>query len=886
MSCGKATLSSPPRGDHLMKRRDHRLRILELLLKNIVPFEDQENLAGDFEEMFDRVSHCRGKTVALMWYIFQIVKLSPSYFKNYIYWRSIMLSNYLKTALRNIKKYKIYSLINIAGLAIGMACCILIILFVQDELSFDRYHEKADRIYRVVDSLDIPEPTNRYFALSSAPFAPTLKNEFPEVEDAVRFFLGRRRMVSKDEKKYYEDGIIFADASLFRIFTIPLVKGNPQTALENPHTIVISESMALKYFGSEEPMSQTLKINGEDFSITGIMEDMPRNSHFHADIFASMITQEQIPTVQENYFQSWAKHEFYTYLLLREGSSAEELQAKLPGFIQKYAAQQVKTILGSTLSSRLQPLKSIHLHSHLQYEISPNGDIKYIYVFSVIAAFILLIACVNFMNLATARSAHRSKEVGIRKVVGASRNQLVKQFLGESLVYSFFALVLSFIMVKFALPSFNSLAGKEIDIMELGNVIFLGSVIFILFFVGFLSGSYPAFFVSRHQPANVLKGSSGARSGRSLLRKGLVVLQFGISIFLIIATGVVMDQLDFLRNRKLGFDKKQVVVVTIRDNSLRKNSEAIKADLMQNPHILDATVAIGVPGGVIAGDAVRLLTPEGKKTITVRMIYTDYDYLKTMGMEIVEGRDFSKEMSTDANEAFVVNEAAVRQLQLEDPLETQIEWDDKRGKIIGVVKDFQFQSLKDEITPLFIHIWPQNTYIYAIRISPKDISGTLAFIENKWKELDPAHPFEYSFMDESFDKLYRSEERLGQIFSIFSLLAIFIASLGLFGLSLYMAEQRTKEIGIRKVLGSSVGRIFVLLSKEYAFLVLIANVIAWPAAYLLMQKWLQNFAYRVAIQSWVFVFSAAAAFFIALATISFQVIKAAMADPVKSLRYE
>jgi putative ABC transport system permease protein len=869
-----------------MRKKNHPLRLLELLLTNVVSFKDQENLAGDFAEMFDRISQQQGKSTALLWYIFQIIKLLPSYFKNYIYWRMSMLKNYLKLAFRNLKKYKSYSFINIAGLAIGMACCMLIILFVQDELSFDRYHEKADRIYRLVDSLDVPEPTSRYFALSSAPFAPTLKNEFPQVEDAVRFFLGRRKMVSQGEKKYYEDGLIFADASLFHIFTIPLIEGNPETALESPHAIVISESMALKYFGPEEPMNKTLKINDDDYLVTGIMEDMPRNSHFHADIFASMKTQEQIPTVQKRYFQNWARHEFYTYLLLREGASAEDLQAKLLDFIEKHAAQQIKTILGSTLSSRLQPLESIHLHSHLQHEISPNGDIKYIYIFSVIAVFILLIACVNFMNLATARSAHRSKEVGIRKVVGASRNQLIKQFIGESLVFSFFALLLSFIFVKIALPSFNSLTGKEIDTFDLNNVIFIGLVIFILFFVGLLSGSYPSFFISRYQPANVLKGTVSVKSGRSALRKGLVILQFGISIFLIIATGIVLDQLDFLRNRKLGFDKEHVVIVTIRENSLRKNSEAVKANLMQNPHILSATIAIGVPGGIIAGDALQLITKEGKKTITVRMIYTDHDYLKTMGMEIVEGRDFSKEMSTDASEAFIVNEAAVRQLQLDDPLNTQVEWDDKKGKIIGVVKDFQFQSLKDEITPLFIQIWPQNTYIFALRISPQNIPDTLTFIEHKWKELDPAHPFEYSFLDENFDRLYRSEERLGQIFSAFSILAIFIASLGLFGLSLFMAEQRTKEVGIRKVLGASIGRIFVLLSKEFVFLVLIANVIAWPAAYFLMQKWLQNFSCRITIQTWIFVLSAAIALIIALVTISFQVVKAALADPVKSLRYE
>jgi putative ABC transport system permease protein len=421
---------------------------------------------------------------------------------------------------------------------------------------------------------------------------------------------------------------------------------------------------------------------------------------------------------------------------------------------------------------------------------------------------------------------------------------------------------------------------------DLINVLLIGSILLILFFVGIVSGSYPAFFVSRYQPANVLRSSANVGSGKSLLRKGLVILQFSISIILIISTAIVLDQLDFLRNRKLGFDKEHVVVVTIRENAIRKNAETIKADLMQNPNILSATITIGVPGGIVAGDAIQLVTEEGKKTLTVRMIYTDHDYIKTMGMEIIQGRDFSKDMSTDATEAFIINEAAVRHLGLENPLNTRFEWDDKKGKIIGVVKDFQFQSLKEDINPLVIHIWPGNTYVFAMRIRPTNIPETLAFIEEKWKEVDPAHPFEYSFMDESFDKLYRSEEKLSQIFSLFSVLAICIAALGLFGLALFMVEQRTKEIGIRKVLGASVGSIFLLVSKEFAYLVLIANVIAWPAAYFLMREWLQNFAYRVNMEPWLFVLSGIVALSIAILTISYQAIKAAIADPVHSLRYE
>jgi len=796
-----------------------------------------------------------------------------------------MFRNYLKVAFRNIRKYKIYSLINISGLAIGMACCVLIMLFIQDELSYDRYHEKADRIYRLVDSFDAEGELSRDFALSSAPFAPTLIEDFPEVEDAVRL-LPRRHLVSLGEKKFYEDGLIYADASIFNIFTYPLVQGNPETALDAPYTVVVSELTARKYFGRQEAMNKTLSINEQDYLVTGIMKEIPRQSHFFTNMIASLKTHAQNPALQERFFQNWARHEFYTYLLLQEGFPYEDLQAKLPGFIEKHASQQVKSTLGSSLYSRLQPLTSIHLHSHLQHEISPNGDIKYVYIFSVIALFILLIACINFMNLATARAANRSKEVGLRKVVGAGRHQLVRQFLGESLLYTLFSLFVGLVVVAIALPSFYAFTGKVLGMNILENFNFLGFLVLILIFVGLTSGMYPAFFLSQYQPANVLKGIANVGSRRSLLRKGLVVFQFSISIILIIATAVVMDQLDFLRNRKLGFDKEHVVVIPIRNSVIRRDAETIKADLMQNPNIVSATIAIGVPGGDVAGDSIHLLTEEGKKTLSLRMIYTDHDYLKTMGMELVEGRDFSKNMSTDATEAFIINESAVRQLQLDDPLSKQFEWDDKKGKVIGVVRDFQFQSLKDEINPLVIHIWPANTHVFAMRIRPETIPETLAFIERKWNQLDPAHPFEYSFLDETFDELYKNEERLSQIFTVFSLLAIVIASLGLFGLALFMIAQRTKEIGIRKVLGASMGTIFLLLSKEFALLVLTANVVAWPAAYLLMRQWLQTFAYRVNMAPRVFVLSALAAFVIAVLTISVHSLKVATANPADSLRYE
>jgi putative ABC transport system permease protein len=793
--------------------------------------------------------------------------------------------NYLKIALRHVRKHKVHAFINIAGLALGMACCLLIFLFVRDELAFDRHHANGDRIFRLVDGFDVGKGWEGYYALSSAPFAAALKREFPQIEDAVRFLPGRRRLVTRGETKAYEDNFFYADGSVFGIFTIPLVKGDPARALVEPNTLVVSERIASKYFGRDDPVGKTLRINDRDFLVTGVMADWPRRSHFAADLLGSMKTAEQAPGMRERFFDNWVRHEFYTYLLLRDAAAAETVEARLPGFIEKHAAATVKEVAGATLSSRLQPLTSIHLRSHLQLELGANGDIRYVAIFSVIAAFVLLIACVNFMNLATARSAARGREIGLRKVVGASRVQLIRQFLGESFLFTALALILAVLFAVLALPAFNALSGKALGPRDLLNAATAGSLLAILLVVGSLAGTYPAFFLSSFRPAAVLKGGRTA-SGRPLLRRILVVGQFGISVALIIATVVVLDQLDFMRNGKLGFKKDHVVVIPVRSGSVRTNIESIKADLKGNPSVLAATLANGVPGAQLAGDSLDLLTDEGKKRVSVAMIYCDHDYVATMGMEIVEGRDFSREMATDAKEAFLVNEAAVRVLGLAKPLEARMEWDDLAGRVVGVVRDFQYQSLRQEIEPLVFHIAPNYAGVLAVRIRPDHVPDTLAYLERKWKDYAPAHPFEYSFMDETFDSLYRGEERLGRIIGLAAGLAVFVASLGLFGLALFSVEARTKEVGIRKILGASPGRIAALVTREFLALVLLASALAWPAAFLLMRNWLRNFAYRVEMGPWVFLFSAGAALAVALLTISVQTLRAALSDPVKAIRYE
>jgi putative ABC transport system permease protein len=800
-----------------------------------------------------------------------------------------MFKNYLTVALRSLVKNKAFSFINISGLAIGMACCILILIFVQDELTYDSYHMNADRIYRLI-ALNKSAGEERYFAPIGAPVAENFDQSLPEVQKAVRFNTGSRVLVEYLGKKYFEERFFFGDPGVFEVFDFPIIRGDSRTALSAPFTVVITETTAGKYFGNEDPVGKHLIVDNErTYLVTAVMEDVPPHSHFHFDFLASLETLGSLHG--EQYLRHPGYLDFYTYLLLAENTDPRELERKM--------AEGVKRSYGEKIAAMrtflLQPLESIHLHSRLEYEIEANSSISFVTVYSAIAFCILLIAAFNFVNLSTARSTKRAREVGVRKVLGAFRFQLFKQFVGETVLFSLLSLCLAVLLVRLLLPVFNSLTGKELPLDFLIDPVILLGFVGMVMIVGVFGGVYPAVFLSAFEPMRTLKGKLGTRGKSRSFRRFLVVAQFTISIALIIGTFVIQDQLRYMREKNLGFDKEQVVVIPMHDENTRHAYEYIKEEFRNNPSVLSVTASSSVPGKPVTNIAYRLEgLPEGDH-FSMDTFFVDCDFLETLGLKIAEGRGFSEGFGTDEENAFMLNQAAVRELNWQSPLQKQVIWPSdlrrldaivKKGQVVGVVEDFHVASLHETIGPVLFQIRPSNFRYISARISPVGISGTLSFFREKWKEISPAFPFEYTFLDEDFDKLYRADEKTGRIVGIFSLLAVIVACLGLFGLASFAAEQRTKEIGIRKVVGASVSGIILLLSKEFAKWILAANVLAWPIAYFSMSLWLRNFAYKISPGVEVFLLSGLLALFVALATVSFQSVKAALADPVDSLRYE
>jgi ABC-type antimicrobial peptide transport system permease subunit len=784
-----------------------------------------------------------------------------------------MFKNYLKIALRNLINQKAYSFINITGLAVGMACFILILLWVQDELSYDRFHENTENLYRVVDHEKYSNGEELYFTSNPAVLGPILKEEYPEILEFARFIRGRNIITHYGEKRINDDGFAFADPSFFSLFTFPLVEGDKENVLSGPYSLVISEETARKYFGEKNPIGKTIRIDNRlDFKISAVAKNVPANSHLQFKFLAPFTTIKEFGGELEG----WNSFAYATYILLDKNGDYREVSRKIEDVVRQRDEKSI-------VSLSLQSIKDVHLYSSHIWGLGGDGDIKYVYIFSIIAVFILLTACINFMNLATARSARRAKEVGLRKVVGAAREEIIFQFLGESILIAFIALSFSIALVDLMLPYFNSLSGKQLDLTVGGNfniiIMMLGTVIA----TGIIAGSYPALFLSGFQPVTALKGALNLGVKGSAFRKILVSFQFVLTIVLIIGTLVFNRQLHFIRNQKLGFNEEFVLSITLKGDLTQKTG-FLKNELMRNGDIVNVSAVSDLPTRI----RVSMIVDEWEgrdadEQYLSHLFYADQDFPNTMQMEMVQGRFFSEDIASDTANGVVINEAALGVMGMDSPVGKNIF---EKREIIGVIKDFHFSSLHHKISPLVIAYSDRDFRFLMVKLKPGDISRAVNSLESTWNSVAPEFPLEFQFLDEHIDMLYRADRRIEKIVNTFTVLALFIACLGLFGLVSFVASQRTKEIGIRKVLGATIPGIFVLLSKEFIKWVLMANIIAWPIAYYFMNKWLGEFAYRIDLSIWLFVFSGGLALVIALATVSYQAIKAAIANPVEALRYE
>ncbi len=803
-----------------------------------------------------------------------------------------MFSNYLKTSIRIILQNKVFSLINIVGLALGMACCIMISLYVQHELSYDRFHKKADQIHRVSYRSELGNEASMY-AKTPAPLAQALVNDYPEVMAAARIYRGESQTVEYEDNVFKENRIFYADPSLFTVFSIPFFQGNAATALEKPNSVVITRTTAEKYFGDNNPAGKSIRFEGSEvYRITGVIEDVPANSHFHYDFLASFSTLERSRS------DDWDNSFLYTYIVLQRSYPANRLESKFPGLLEKYIGPDIEQAFGMTLEEYkaktgrnfgyfLQPLKKIHLYSDIESEIEANGDIRHVYIFSIIAVFIMIIACINFINLSTARSTTRSMEVGMRKVFGSQRRQLIQQFLGESVLFSAIGVFFGMILVEISLPLFERLSGRQIDIQYFSNPIILAGTIGLCLFVGIVAGYYPAFLLSSFHPMKVLKGKMQATGKSYWMKNLLVVVQFTISIILIICTLTIYKQLSFMSNKSLGFNKQQVVVIKgagVLDHQLETFSQEV-ADI---PAVVAVSASSSVPGKDFSSHTRAFEGASSEDMRMVSYVHGDYGFLNTFGIGVKEGKYFSKDFPTD-RDACLLNEMAVQSFGLSDPIGKK--YHERYGglTVIGVVKDFHFSSLHDRIQPLAIYPFSNHSdemAYFSVKIQPQNIHNTVNLIREKWEQLVKNEPFEYYFLDDSMDDLYRAERKAGTLLFIFSVLTIFIASLGLIGLASFTAKQKTQEIGVRKVLGSSVWEIIVLLTKDFMRWVLLANLVAWPAAYFAMTRWMENFAYRTGISWWIFLFAGGLAITLSWLTVGYLTFRAARADPVVALRYE
>ncbi len=866
--------------------------LAERILNHILKDEVWNTPLGDFQEFYGSLTRERGTLRAQLWYWGQILRLLPEKSLNTLYWRMFMFKNDMKMAVRTIQRNKGYTFLNMTGLAVGIASCLLILLFVQHELSYDKFHEYADRIVSV--GMKATLGTNSFsIADGPAPLAEALRSDLPEVVDSTRLFRTRQTFIQYREKQFKEENFMYADPNIFDVLTLPLISGDPKTVLSQPESVVITPKTAEKYFGTLDALGKVLTgENDSSFKVTGIIRELPDNSHFHFDFLASSLgyPPSKIP--------DWFNNGTFTYLLLNKNAGFSQLQAKLPELSQKYIEPTIKEGFSMTYEKFLEtgnyfgfratPLLDVHLHSTVDNQLEPGGDYNTVVIFAAIAVVILLVACINFTNLATARASKRANEVGVRKVVGSHKRQLIQQFFTESLFLSIVAFVIALFLVQLTLPAFNKVIDKEISMAFLGTWYMLPLMISCALGIGILAGVYPAFMLAAFQPVAVLKGKiqSGTRQRR--LRNGLVVFQFFATVALFIGTIVIFSQLHYMRNKNLGFEKDHILIIQ-NAHILGDQQQAFKNELKKNPNILGATYAATGPFMSLSAQIYRREGQDIQTNYTLINIVADHDYMDTYRFEMKEGRFFSRENSTDTS-AIILNESAVRALGLEDPVGQQLLYLNEGATpltIIGTAKDFHLQSLNEAIRPMAMTLIQENPgRLMSIRTSPAPLDQTLNFIETQWKAFNPPQPVDYVFLDDQFDEGFRQEELSFKVFSAFAGLAIFIACLGLFGLASFMAEQKTKEIGVRKVLGASISGIVLLLSKEYVKWLALANLLAWPLAYYAMSSWLQDFAFRISLTVWPFLIAGGAALVISLLTVSFQSIKAALAHPVKSLKYE
>jgi putative ABC transport system permease protein len=871
-------------------------RFTHFLLGLIADEHMRETIIEDMEESFACNEERKGPFLSGMTWLCKLLLIMMTFVLKSLLWRTIMFKNYMKITLRNMRRHKGYSFINIAGLVLGFTIVLFITIYIRYELSYDRFHENADSIYRVIQKNEEARSGSRWWNATPGLLKSKLIDECPDVKNAARLCLWRgiinlRGLFSSGKVSDFETAIYMVDPEFLEIFSFPFVAGDPKTALNDPFSILLTRKMAEKYFGSEDPVGKVLNADRTyDYKITGVLENVPANSHVHFDFLISFSTIYSFPEGKEGHVEAWGHHNYITYLQLTEDADPKKAQARMSDIIKSYKERYANKFF-------LNPVTGIHLHSNINLDLEANSDIRIIYLMSAIAFFILLIACFNYMNLSTARSALRCKEVGIRKVVGASRRHLIHQFTGESLFLACLALVVSLLFVKLFLPSFSRFMDRDFHLsLFFKDPVIIISTLAITLIVGLVAGSYPSLFLSGFRPADVLKRVFQSDSRKPYrIRNFLVVFQFTISIGLIICTFIIHSQLNYIKKKDLGFRKDHIVAIRMQDQRLRQNYEPLLEAFKQNSKILDVTVSDDLPHGIVGGGSCEW---EGKEPdVTYPSFYNafvGYNFLDFYAIELADGRNFSKLHLTD-EKAYIVNETAVKAMGMENPVGKRFKDWKGWGTIIGVVKDFHFASLRQEVKPVVLSLIYKgdedylNKYAtvnyFSLRIGSEDVQGTLKLIETTYKKFTD-YPFSFSFLDERIDRMYRSEQKLGQSFITFSMMALFIACLGLFGLASFMAEQKTKEIGIRRILGASIPGVVVLQIRAFFKWLILSSLISCPAAYIIMNRWLQDFAYRADIRVWFFAAAPLIAAMIALFTVSFQSVKAAAANPVDSLRYE